>query len=121
MPSPPLADPKTKPFALPRLSLSLSLFTPPRGQLKNASKTTTQQEGHNAEVKEATQYLLSTTIPAFARWLDEQHALNESASDVLLGGHAGKIDIEAQLTELLHMEGTLLTPLIALFNILNIC
>jgi hypothetical protein len=63
------------------------------------------QEGHNAEVREATHYLLETTIPAFARWLDEQHALNESSPDVLLGSHAGKIDIEAQLTELLHMEG----------------
>lgn len=64
-----------------------------------------EKEGHNAEVREATRYLLETTIPAFARWLDEQHVLNESSPDVLLGSHAGKIDIEAQLTELLHMEG----------------
>jgi hypothetical protein len=63
-------------------------------------------------VREATRYLLETTIPAFARWLDEQHVLNESSPDVLLGSHAGKIDIEAQLTELLHMEGTRLTIIV---------
>jgi hypothetical protein len=64
-------------------------------------------------VREATRYLLETTIPAFARWLDEQHVLNESSPDVLLGSHAGKIDIEAQLTELLHMEGTRLTIIVS--------
>jgi hypothetical protein len=78
----------------------------------NATQRNATQEGHNAEVREATRYLLETTIPAFARWLDVEHVLNESSPDVLLGSHAGKIDIEAQLTELLHMEGTRLTIIV---------
>lgn len=60
---------------------------------------------HNQEVKEATDHLLNTTIAAFSQWLDQQQALNELSSEVLVGNHAGKIDIENQLTELLHMEG----------------
>jgi len=84
------------------------------------------KKDHNQEVKEATDHLLNTTIAAFSQWLDQQQALNELSSEVLVGNHAGKIDIENQLTELLHMEGarlqslssfTLTGPLIILLSL----
>eukprot|EP01113_Clastostelium_recurvatum_P028334 TRINITY_DN3429_c0_g1_i2.p1 TRINITY_DN3429_c0_g1~~TRINITY_DN3429_c0_g1_i2.p1 ORF type:complete len:2680 (+),score=686.41 TRINITY_DN3429_c0_g1_i2:120-8159(+) len=45
---------------------------------------------HNTEAREATEYLLRTVIPGFAKWLE---------------GKYPQLDLQAQLTELLHRWG----------------
>ena len=52
-------------------------------------------------MKEATRYLMEHTIPEFAEWLEEQFGSSEAGS---MNPHTA-IDVEAQLTELIHRNG----------------